>query len=72
MTAIERIKEIEESYMKGSGLVEDEETEFLLKAFKVMRDIAIRNVDDELTGPQSKLNLAEKGIDEEFEDRMKG
>jgi len=43
----------------------------LERKVEVYREIAIKVVDDELTGPQSKEGIAEKFIDEEFEKRMK-
>lgn len=63
-TALERIKEIENEYMKGSGLIEDEEMEFLLGAFKVMREIALENTISFSWAP------SKRPVDKTFEERM--
>lgn len=55
-TALQKIKEIEKYYG-----VDNENKKFLLKAFNVMREIAIKEF--------NHFKAAEK-IDEEFEERM--
>jgi hypothetical protein len=62
MTALESIKEIEDF-----GNIDLEEKEFLLKAFKVMREIAHTVMDNLVEGD----NLRFDDVDKEFEERMK-
>lgn len=70
MTAIERIKEIE----AGDGEWGTGDVVFLLKAFRVMREIAILDA-VALIHPIGKIDdldrtEADKSIDQEFEERM--
>lgn len=71
MKPMERIKELENKRLDTLSLGEIfRECQFIFKAFRVMREIAIYEVDSELTGTQSKKGIAQKSVDEEFEKRM--
>lgn len=68
MTALERIKEIEKDITGPWADVEewDEDHQFLLQAFKVMREIAW-----ELLNGQSKFyGLDDEDLDNHFEEQM--
>ena len=61
MKAMERIKEIE-----GFGNIDWEEKDFLLKAFNVMREIAIKHIT-----VMSSIDGSGILVDKEFEEIMK-
>lgn len=70
MTAMERIKEIEESVNsdRESGEIRNDEAKFLLLAFKVMREIAISYSCEHLKIDDPDNKAGE--IDAEFEEAM--
>lgn len=70
MNAMERIGEIEKLSDTGQWPIEHVDGLFLLRAFKVMREIAVESIDDELTGSQSRAKIAETSVDDIFEERM--
>lgn len=75
MTSLERIKELVDLEKRGDGPIEHDDGVFLLKAFEVMREIAINNYDlsHSICADADECRcegIADKAIDQKFAERM--